>query len=94
MSGRLTTRLSTRGQLVLPKSLRDRRGWRAGDNFVVEDRPEGVLIRRADAQAPSRMEDVFGCLGAAKRAVSIEDMNSAPGDYVRRRWGREYDDVD
>jgi AbrB family looped-hinge helix DNA binding protein len=86
--------LSTRGQLVLPKALRDRRGWRAGDTFVVEDRPDGVLIREAADDAPSRVEDVFGCLGPAKQRVSIEDMNSAPGDYVRRRWGREYDDSD
>ena len=46
-----TTQLSTKGQVVLPKAVRERRGWRAGDKLVVEERPEGVLIRKAADEA-------------------------------------------
>lgn len=89
-----TTRVSTRGQVVLPKSIRDQFGWRSGDTLVVEKRPDGVLLRRAEKGAPARYEDVAGCLGPAKRTVSIKEMNSAVGDHIRKRWGREYDDLD
>jgi bifunctional DNA-binding transcriptional regulator/antitoxin component of YhaV-PrlF toxin-antitoxin module len=74
--------------------MRERRGWRSGEKLVIEERPEGVLIRKAADEQPSRMEDVFGSLGPAKRKVSIEEMNSAVDDYVRKRWGHEYDDID
>jgi AbrB family looped-hinge helix DNA binding protein len=94
MSARPTTQLSTRGQVVLPKAVREQRGWRPGDKLVVENLPEGVLLRRAQAETHTRYEDVAGCLGPAKRTVSIEEMNSAIGDAVRRRWGHEYDDLD
>ena len=94
MSARATTRMSTKGQLVLPKAIRERRGWGAGGDFDIEERPEGVLLRPAVKETPSRMEDVFGSLGPAKRVVSVEEMNDAIGHYVRGRWGREYDDRD
>jgi len=34
-------------QVVLPKTLRDKRGWVAGAEFTVGERPEGVLLRAA-----------------------------------------------
>ena len=89
MPVRPTTQLSTRGQVVLPKAVRDRHGWRAGDKFVVEDRPEGVLLRRAEAETHTRYEDVAGCLGPFHRTVSIEEMNQAVLNEAGRRWRRK-----
>jgi AbrB family looped-hinge helix DNA binding protein len=86
--------MSTKGQVVLPKAVRERRGWKPGIELVVEERPDGVLLRPAKAEVPTRYEDVAGCLGPAKRTVSIEEMNDAIGEYVRKRWGHEYDDLD
>src|SRR6266699_2678620 len=34
---KLTVRLSTKGQVILPKSIRQRRHWDAGTRLVVED---------------------------------------------------------
>jgi AbrB family looped-hinge helix DNA binding protein len=91
---RTTTQLSTRGQVVLPKPVRERHGWRPGDTFVVEDRPEGVFLRRAEERVHTRYEDVAGCLGPAKRKTSVEEISSVSPEYVRKRWGHEYDDLD
>ena len=41
------TRLSSKGQLVLPKALRDARNWGEGTEFVVESVADGVLLRPA-----------------------------------------------
>ena len=83
------TRVSTKGQVVLPKELRERRGWNAGAELVVEERPDGVLLRSAPADAPSRMEDVFGRLGPFERVVSIEEMNEAILNEAAARWRRK-----
>jgi AbrB family looped-hinge helix DNA binding protein len=89
MSTRSKIRISTKGQVVLPKALREQRGWRAGDELVVEDRPEGLLLRPFKGEKVTRYEDVAGCLGPFHRVVSIEEMNQAVVDEAARRWRRK-----
>ena len=40
-----TTKLSSKGQIVLPKSIRQAHHWETGIEFVIEDIPEGILLR-------------------------------------------------
>ncbi|RBP14350.1 AbrB family looped-hinge helix DNA binding protein [Roseiarcus fermentans] len=89
-----TTRVSTKGQIVLPKAIRDRRGWVAGDELVIEERPEGVLLRTAPKETPTRFEDVAGSLGPFPRTVSIEEMHQAVLDEAVRRFRKAVDDRD
>ena len=73
--------------------MRDRRGWAAGAELIVEERPEGVLLRAAPKEA-RRVEDVFGMLGPVDRVVSIEEMNEGVLEEARRRWLRKSRDFD
>jgi len=82
------TRLSTKGQLILPKSLRDAYRWRPGTEFLVQEVAGGVLLRPKGLFAPARLEDVFGCLPYAGRAKTPAQMNRAWAKEVRRRRGR------
>jgi AbrB family looped-hinge helix DNA binding protein len=85
----LKTKVSTKGQVVLPKAIREKRGWGPGAELIVEERPEGVLLRPAPKGAATRIEDVFGRLGPIDRIVSIEEMNEAVLEEARRRWPRK-----
>ena len=91
MSGRveLTTRVSSKGQVSLPKEIRDQRGWTTGAELIVENRPDGVLLRQRMNEEPTRYEDVRGSLGRAKRPISDEDINAAVLAEARRRWERK-----
>jgi bifunctional DNA-binding transcriptional regulator/antitoxin component of YhaV-PrlF toxin-antitoxin module len=40
-----TIRMDKKGRLDLPQDMRDSHHWRAGMEFTVEDRPEGLLLR-------------------------------------------------
>ena len=40
----MTTTLSSRGQIVIPQSVRERCQLQAGDQFVVEDNPETQVL--------------------------------------------------
>ena len=40
-----TTTLSTKGQVILPKPIRDALGWDAGARLAVERTSEGVLLK-------------------------------------------------
>ena len=41
----VTTTLSTKGQIVVPAETRHRLGWHAGTRLIVEDTPDGVLLK-------------------------------------------------
>ena len=81
-----TTRLSSKGQVIIPKAVRDAHGWEPGTELVVEERPEGVLLRTHRVFAPARLEDVAGCLKYRGQPKSLEDMDRAVEAEARKRW--------
>ena len=83
-----TTRLSSKGQLVLPKAIRDADGWSEGTEFMVERVSEGVLLRPVRSLPVTLLEDVIGCVGYRGRARSIAEMERAIAKGVRARRGR------
>ncbi|MDE8343558.1 MAG: AbrB/MazE/SpoVT family DNA-binding domain-containing protein, partial [Acidocella sp.] len=42
---RVTTVISTKGQVILPKAIRDQRKWASGTRLIVENTPDGVLLK-------------------------------------------------
>jgi AbrB family looped-hinge helix DNA binding protein len=85
----LTTTLSTKGQVILPSAIRRSRRWRPGARLVVEDTPEGVLLKAAPQFAPTRPEDVFGSLPHSGPPKTIEEMKAAIVTEARRRHARD-----
>jgi AbrB family looped-hinge helix DNA binding protein len=83
-----TTRLSSKGQVILPKALRDALHWAAGTEFSVEAVGDGVLLRPLKSVAHSRLEDVAGCLRVTGPARTIAEMDAAIVTELRRRRGR------
>ena len=90
----LTTTVSTKGQVILPKAVRERRDWNAGTRLLVEDTADGVLLKRAPAFAPTRSEEVFGMLPRrvsteanlrVDAPKSVEEMDAAVLLEARRR---------
>jgi AbrB family looped-hinge helix DNA binding protein len=85
---KLTTTVSTKGQVILPKAIRDARRWSAGTELVVEDTPDGVLLKAVAAFAPTRPRDVFGSLPYKGPAKSIAEMNAVITAEAKRRHAR------
>ena len=82
---RLTTTVSTKGQVILPKAIRRELGWDTGTRLVVENTPEGVLLRPARVFSESRPEDVFGRLACGGPPKSLADMEAGIVAEARRR---------
>ena len=61
-----TTRLSSKGQVVIPEQIRERLGLKAGAQFVVLGR-EGVVILKAIT--PPTMDEFEELLDEAKSAA-------------------------
>ena len=72
-----TTKLSSKGQVILPKHIRTAHKWQPGVEFSVEDTPDGVLLRPLKPFKPTRLEDVIGCVAYTGPAKMIEEMDDA-----------------
>lgn len=83
-----TTRLSSKGQVILPKSIRDARHWIPGTEFEVENRPEGVLLRPKKRFATTDIAAVVGCTGYRGPAKSLEAMEEAIAQRASERHAR------
>ena len=84
----LTTTVSTKGQVILPKAIRQRRNWQPGTRLMVEDTPEGVLLTAVPVFAPTRPVDVAGMLAYRKPPKTLEEMDAAITSEVTRRRAR------
>jgi AbrB family looped-hinge helix DNA binding protein len=80
-----TTRLSTKGHLILPKEVRDRHGWETGTLLDVVEHGDGVLIRPVEALPETRLEDLLGCTGYRGQARTLEEMDETIERAARRR---------
>ncbi len=85
-----TTTVSTKGQVILPKAVREQLHWAPGTRLTVEPHDGGVVLRAlAPLFPPTRTEDVFGCLAYSGPRKSIEDMDAGVLTEARRRHARD-----
>ncbi len=86
----LTTTISTKGQVILPKSIRDQLHWDTGTRLTVEHTADGVLLKPlTTAFAPTRPENVFGCLPYTGKPKTVEQMDAGIAAEIRRRHARD-----
>lgn len=83
-----TTRLSSKGQVVLPGSIRNAHQWDVGTEFIVEDTPDGILLRPVVRVPTTRIEDVAGSLKPRRPRVSLAEMEAAIVSEVKERRAR------
>lgn len=83
-----TTRLSSKGQIVLPKDIRTSRAWEPGTEFTIQETGDGILLRPLMRFPPTDLKDVAGCLKFKGKPRTIEQMNTAVSREISRRHGR------
>jgi AbrB family looped-hinge helix DNA binding protein len=86
MAGYATTKLSSRGQVVIPEEIRNTLGLSEGDQFVVIGEGDAVILK---AITPPKLEEFQNLLSQARteaKRVGIKkaDLKSAIAK-VRRR---------
>jgi AbrB family looped-hinge helix DNA binding protein len=81
----LTTLVSTKGQVILPKAIRDQRRWSAGTRLTVEETVDGVLLRAAPLFPVTTIDEVVGILRHQGKPLSLDDMDAAVAAEAGRR---------
>ena len=77
-----TTTLSSKGQIILPKHIREAHAWQAGLEFLVIDTGDGVLLKPKRPFTPTTLEDVAGCLAYTGTPKTIEEMDTAVSQAI------------
>jgi len=80
-----TTRLSSKGQLIIPKPVRKAHGWGTGQELEVIDMKDGVLLKTKSPFRQTSMDDVLGALPYSGPAKTVEQMQEAIGRGIRAR---------
>jgi AbrB family looped-hinge helix DNA binding protein len=85
---KLTTVLSTKGQVILPKAVREQRRWTPGTRLIVEDTADGVLLKPAAGFSSTKSKDVFGCLRHFGPPKSLKEMKAGIAREAKHRHAR------
>ncbi len=64
--------ITSKGQITLPKSVRERLGIEAGDRVEFVESEQGFLV----VPATRDIRSLKGIVGRPKKPVTIDDMNS------------------
>ena len=82
------TRLSAKGQVVIPKDVRDRLGWAQGSELEVVEAGDGILLRRRQDRKGSSVKD------ATARLRQIYQHRGPPTPIEQLSWSPDIDDPD
>lgn len=83
---RQTTVVSTKGQMILPKAVRERLGWGPGTRLTVEEAGGRVTLKPESPFESTTFEEIAGCLDYDGPVRSVEDMHSGVRAEAKRRW--------
>jgi AbrB family looped-hinge helix DNA binding protein len=72
-----TTRLSSKGQIIIPKRLRSVYQWQPGQEFVVLETEEGILLKARRPFPTTALDEVAGSLPYQGPPKSLEEMADA-----------------
>lgn len=85
---KIGTVVSTKGQVILPKAIRDKRRWAAGTRLTIEETPDGVLLKSAPLFPETTIDEVFGSMRYDGPPLSLDDMDAAVMREAKRRARR------
>lgn len=69
-----TTRMSSKGQVVIPEEIREQLGLRSGTQFVVVAQRDVVILR---AISPPSMDEFDGLISTARKAARRAGMKKS-----------------
>ena len=73
----LTTKLSSKGQVIIPQPIRSAHKWSTGTSFTVIETEEGILLKPQREFTTTTLEEVAGCLNYQGKKKTLEDMEDA-----------------
>ena len=80
-----TTKLSSKGQVIIPKPLRTAHRWSAGQELVAIDVGDGILLKPKSPFSEKDIDEVASSLRYEGKTVSLDEMTAAIARGVKSR---------
>ncbi len=80
-----TAAITTKGQITLPKAIRDKLGVKPGDRVTFREQADGKIVVES---ASVDLLSLCGILKPKVRGVTVEGMNDAIGEAIVARFKR------
>jgi AbrB family looped-hinge helix DNA binding protein len=81
-----STKLSSKGQVIIPKQFRDALRWEVGMELLVIDTGEGLLLKPKAPFEPTRLDQVAGVLKDRVAPLTDAQIKDALKAGMRRKW--------
>ena len=72
-----TTKLSSKGQVIIPKAIRMAHHWETGQDFIVVNTRNGVLLKPKTPFQETTLDEVASCLKYQGNTKTLDDMEQA-----------------
>ncbi len=80
------TRLSSKGQVIIPKALRAAHHWEAGQELIAIDVGDGILLKPKKPFLQTTLAQVAGCLKYRGKPKSLDELENAICQGVIEQW--------
>jgi AbrB family looped-hinge helix DNA binding protein len=87
----METTLSSKGQIVIPRQIRQNHGWRPGISFTIIDRDNSLILQPVSTKQTTTLDDVIGCAVFHGQKKSLEEMDAAIREEAKQQaesWSR------
>jgi AbrB family looped-hinge helix DNA binding protein len=81
-----SVKLSSKGQVIIPKPIRDTYHWETGQELQLIDTGNGILLQPKAPFAESALDEVAGCLHYTGKPKSIADMDKAIAEGLKAQF--------
>ena len=80
------TQVLEEGQIVLPEVIRRVHHWNIGQELLIVDNGDSVLLTSLPFFEPTTLDDVGGCLQYTGPAKTLDEMNTAIAEGVKQTY--------
>lgn len=86
----MKTRISSKGQVVIPKAYRQKLGWEPGTELVVEEEAGQVLLKPEPMIRKTKsIQEVAGMLHRpGQTAITLDEMDQAIAKATKEKWSK------
>jgi len=81
-----TTKLSSKGQVIIPKPMRMEHHWNTGQELIVLDVGDGILIKPITPFPETNINDVASCLKFKGNPKTLNDFESAIAKGIKEKY--------
>jgi bifunctional DNA-binding transcriptional regulator/antitoxin component of YhaV-PrlF toxin-antitoxin module len=80
------TRLLSKGQVIIPETLRTAHQWEVGQELMAIDVGDGILLKPKKPFPATTLVQVAGCLKYQGKAKSLDELENAIRQGVMEQW--------